>query len=147
MENERQCFRHKNGLPFLAVAHHSTSTRHGTFILRQLQGSQGVGEDLSGLNLSWAHWIQEMQRTTYPRRILGKRKIRILIQGVEWPFQLFGFRRGAKCCMGTPRGNDFLFGPPLGAGGDPQRLSQSGQWGWRAGCADRCSTNGMTKPV
>ena len=26
-----------------------------------------------------------------------------------------GFRRGAKCCMGAPRGTDFLFAP-LGAG-------------------------------
>ena len=30
-------------------------------------------------------------------------------------FQLLGFRRGAKCSMGAPRGNDFLFAL-LGAG-------------------------------
>ena len=31
-------------------------------------------------------------------------------------FNSSGFRRCAKCCMGAPRGNDFLFAP-LGAGG------------------------------
>ena len=34
---------------------------------------------------------------------------------MEWAFDPSGFRRGAKCCMGAPRGNDFLFAP-LGAG-------------------------------
>ena len=39
----------------------------------------------------------------------GESKTRILIQRVEWSFQLSGF------CMGAPRGNDFLFAP-LSAG-------------------------------
>ena len=51
----------------------------------------------------------------YPRRILGKSKIRILTQRGQKAFDSSEFRRGAKCCMGAPRGNDFLFAP-LGAG-------------------------------
>ena len=49
---------------------------------------------------------------SYPRRILGKSKIRILSQRYQMaPFDSSGFRRGVKCCMGTARGDDFLFAP------------------------------------
>ena len=53
--------------------------------------------------------------THYLRRILGKSKIRILSIVLKWQFEHSGFRRGARCCMGAPRGNGFLFAP-LGAG-------------------------------
>ena len=62
-------------------------------------------------------WRATRPQTTwsrsYQRRILGESKMRILMPRVESGscFQPSGFRRGAKCCMGAPRGNDFLFTP------------------------------------
>ena len=38
-------------------------------------------------------------------------EMRIRIQAVKWPFEHLGFRRGAKCCMGAPRGNNSSFAP------------------------------------
>ena len=43
--------------------------------------------------------------------------------GLKWPFAHSGFWRGAKYCMGAPRGNDFVFAPLGAAGGEPQGLS------------------------
>ena len=56
-----------------------------------------------------------------PRRAIGERVNRgPSSKELKWQFQLSGFRCGAECCMGAPRGHDFLFAP-LGAvcGVDP----------------------------
>ena len=72
---------------------------------------------------------QLRSRTATRAMFSGKSKIRILIQrgqkAIKWPFDPSGFRRGTKCSMGAPSGDDFLFAP-LGAG----RYSPSGLLGW-----------------
>ena len=40
-------------------------------------------------------------------------------RGLKWPFQLPGFRRGANCCMGAPRGTAVSFAPHCCSPDDP----------------------------
>ena len=41
---------------------------------------------------------------------------------IKWPLDRSGFRRGAKCCMGAPRRNDFSCAP-LGTSGSVSQTS------------------------
>ena len=59
-------------------------------------------------------WSAAALHATLPASYSRKSKIRIPIQTYQMSFDSSGFRCGAKCCMGAPRGSDFLFAP-LGA--------------------------------
>ena len=110
--------------------------------LRQHRGEQRRAHAIAGHG-QWraaAGRCRGSDRGHATRAVLsGKVKIRILIIkwpfDSEWPFDSSAFRLGAKCCMGAPRGDDFLFAP-LGAGGRTGRWSRAGGSPWPASWVD-----------
>ena len=52
-------------------------------------------------------WMVGSTRAVFSGKVQQGSYSRVL----QWPFQLSGFRRGAKCWMGAPHGDDFLFCP------------------------------------
>ena len=67
--------------------------------------------------------------------------MRTVSRADKWPFDRSGFRRGAKRCMGVPRGNGFLLVPRLARARVPVWVraprAQAFQEGWREGCSRR----------
>ena len=88
-------------------------TRSGwLWLLRQGFSDLGMFAVKFWIRGSWS----VMAHHSYPRRILRKKQKKDpKPERLNGPFDSSGFRRGAKCCIGAPRGNDFSFAP-LGAG-------------------------------